>query len=120
MASTPGATTYIAEYAPDKRRGFLGSWLDFGTFVGYSLGSGLVTVLTAVLGTPTGWSTGAGACPFFVAGPLGLIGLYMRLRLEETPAFQREEEAGRRGREARRAEAATTPSRTPGSPARGG
>ncbi|MFI8003421.1 glycine betaine/L-proline transporter ProP [Streptomyces sp. NPDC086010] len=87
-----GATTYIAEYAPDKRRGFLGSWLDFGTFVGYSLGSGLVTVLTAVLGadgmTDWGWRI-----PFFVAGPLGLIGLYMRLKLEETPVFQREEEA---------------------------
>ncbi|MFF1923728.1 glycine betaine/L-proline transporter ProP [Streptomyces sp. NPDC058221] len=87
-----GATTYIAEYAPDKRRGFLGSWLDFGTFIGYSLGSGLVTVLTAVLGsdglTDWGWRI-----PFFVAGPLGLIGLYMRLKLEETPAFQREEEA---------------------------
>ncbi|MFD0021565.1 glycine betaine/L-proline transporter ProP [Streptomyces sp. NPDC058382] len=87
-----GATTYIAEYAPDKRRGFLGSWLDFGTFIGYSLGSGLVTVLTAVLGTDglTDWGW---RIPFFVAGPLGLIGLYMRLKLEETPAFQREEEA---------------------------
>ncbi len=86
-----GATTYIAEYAPDKRRGFLGSWLDFGTFVGYSLGSGLVTILTAVLGsdgmTDWGWRL-----PFLVAGPLGLIGLYMRLRLEETPAFQKETE----------------------------
>lgn len=87
-----GATTYIAEYAPDKRRGFLGSWLDFGTFIGYSLGSGLVTVLTWVLGTDglTDWGW---RIPFFVAGPLGLIGLYMRLKLEETPAFQREEEA---------------------------
>lgn len=87
-----GATTYIAEYAPDKRRGFLGSWLDFGTFVGYSLGSGLVTVLTLTLGTDglTDWGW---RIPFFVAGPLGLIGLYMRLKLEETPAFRREEEA---------------------------
>lgn len=86
-----GATTYIAEYAPDKRRGFLGSWLDFGTFVGYSLGSGLVTVLTAVLGTDglTDWGW---RIPFYVAGPLGLIGLYMRMKLEETPAFQRQEE----------------------------
>ncbi|WP_299536226.1 glycine betaine/L-proline transporter ProP [uncultured Streptomyces sp.] len=86
-----GATTYIAEYAPDKRRGFLGSWLDFGTFVGYSLGSGLVTVLTAVLGTD-GMTDWGWRIPFYVAGPLGLIGLYMRLKLEETPAFQREEE----------------------------
>lgn len=87
-----GATTYIAEYAPDKRRGFLGSWLDFGTFVGYALGSGLVTVLTAVLGTD-GMTDWGWRLPFLVAGPLGLIGLYMRMRLEETPAFRAETEA---------------------------
>lgn len=82
-----GATTYIAEYSPDERRGFLGSWLDFGTFVGYVLGSALVTGLTAGLGESTmvdwGWRL-----PFLLSGPLGLIGLYMRMRLEETPAFR--------------------------------
>ncbi|MFD9310041.1 MFS transporter, partial [Streptomyces goshikiensis] len=84
-----GATTYIAEYAPDKRRGFLGSWLDFGTFVGYALGSGLVTVLTLVLGEQ-GLEDWGWRIPFFIAGPLGLIGLYMRMKLEETPAFKKE------------------------------
>lgn len=84
-----GATTYIAEYAPDRRRGFLGSWLDFGTFVGYALGSGLVTILTVTLGTK-GLEDWGWRIPFFVAGPLGLIGLYMRLKLEETPAFKKE------------------------------
>lgn len=84
-----GATTYIAEYAPDQRRGFLGSWLDFGTFVGYSLGSGLVTVLTLTLGSD-GLESWGWRIPFFIAGPLGLIGLYMRLKLEETPAFKQE------------------------------
>ena len=29
-----GAMTFIAEYTPDKRRGFLGSWLEFGTLTG--------------------------------------------------------------------------------------
>ncbi|MFI1103870.1 glycine betaine/L-proline transporter ProP [Streptomyces melanogenes] len=84
-----GATTYIAEYAPDRRRGFLGSWLDFGTFVGYALGSGLVTILTVTLGAQ-GLEDWGWRIPFFVAGPLGLIGLYMRLKLEETPAFKKE------------------------------
>ncbi|GAA5609585.1 hypothetical protein Spla01_00715 [Streptomyces platensis] len=103
-----GATTYIAEYAPDTRRGFLGSWLDFGTFVGYALGSGLVTLLTAALGddglVDWGWRL-----PFLVAGSLGLIGLYTRLRLEETPAFQREAEQAHRDAEDARAAGGADP-----------
>ncbi|MFC5721041.1 glycine betaine/L-proline transporter ProP [Streptomyces gamaensis] len=91
-----GATTYIAEYSPDERRGFLGSWLDFGTFVGYVLGSALVTTLTATLGESTmvdwGWRL-----PFLLSGPLGLIGLYMRMRLEETPAFRAAASVGTAG-----------------------
>ncbi|MGC9499474.1 glycine betaine/L-proline transporter ProP [Streptomyces sp. WG7] len=84
-----GATTFVAEYSPDRRRGFLSSWLDFGTFVGYALGSALVTVLHLVLtdGQMLDWGW---RVPFLIAGPLGLIGLYMRLKLEESPAFQQQ------------------------------
>ncbi|MFR0357225.1 MFS transporter [Streptomyces sediminimaris] len=84
-----GATTFVAEYSPDRRRGFLSSWLDFGTFVGYALGSALVTVLNVALNDEQmlawGWRV-----PFLIAGPLGAIGLYMRLKLEESPAFQQQ------------------------------
>ncbi|MFI6658712.1 MFS transporter [Streptomyces sp. NPDC050523] len=84
-----GATTFVAEYSPDRRRGFLSSWLDFGTFVGYALGSALVTVLNLALTDDQmlawGWRI-----PFLIAGPLGAIGLYMRLKLEESPAFQQQ------------------------------
>lgn len=83
-----GASTFIAEYAPDKRRGYFGSFLEFGTLAGYVGAAGLVTALTALLGpdrmTDWGWRV-----PFLVAGPLGLVGLYLRLRLDETPAFQK-------------------------------
>ncbi|MGW1775110.1 MFS transporter [Streptomyces sp. NPDC002104] len=83
-----GASTFIAEYAPDKRRGFFGSFLEFGTLAGYVGAAGLVTTLYAVLDDGQmetwGWRV-----PFLVAGPLGLVGLYLRLRLDETPAFQR-------------------------------
>ncbi|MEV6424147.1 glycine betaine/L-proline transporter ProP [Streptomyces sp. NPDC051662] len=83
-----GASTFIAEYAPDKRRGFFGSFLEFGTLAGYIGAAGLVTVLTAALG-PDGMRAWGWRVPFLVAGPLGLIGLYLRLRLDETPAFRR-------------------------------
>src|SRR4051812_38665295 len=80
------AMTFIAEYAPDRRRGFLGSWLEFGTFTGYLLGAVVVTVAGAVLSDDQlvswGWRI-----PFFVALPLGVVGVYLRTRLADTPAF---------------------------------
>ncbi|WP_443074046.1 glycine betaine/L-proline transporter ProP [Streptomyces sp. NBC_01456] len=99
-----GASTFIAEYAPDKKRGFLGSWLEFGTLAGYVGGAGLVTLMTALLSTGDlnswGWRI-----PFLIAGPMGIIGLYLRLRLEETPAFaQLEKEARSKEKERREVE----------------
>ncbi|GAA4670493.1 MULTISPECIES: MFS transporter [Amycolatopsis] len=80
------AMTFIAEYAPDKRRGFLGSWLEFGTLTGYAFGATIATVLTAVL-TPDQLLSWGWRIPFLIALPLGAVGLYLRLKLEETPAF---------------------------------
>lgn len=81
-----GATTFIAEYAPDKRRGFLASWLEFGTVSGYVGGAAIVTVMTLLLGSDAmqawGWRI-----PFLLALPLGAIGLYLRIKLDDTPVF---------------------------------
>ena len=82
-----GAATFIAEYSPDRQRGFMGSWLEFGTLGGYVLGAALVTAITAAM-SPEALLDWGWRIPFFIAGPLGLIGLYLRLKLEETPAFQ--------------------------------
>ncbi|OLZ56294.1 MFS transporter [Amycolatopsis keratiniphila] len=82
-----GAATFIAEYAPARRRGFWGSWLEFGTLVGFAMGAGFVTIFTVVLGDEAmrewGWRL-----PFLIAGPLGIVGLYLRNKLEDTPLFQ--------------------------------
>jgi MHS family proline/betaine transporter-like MFS transporter len=88
-----GASTFLAEYSPDERRGFLVSWLEFSTLIGFVLGSTLVLFLTTVLPdeamTSWGWRI-----PFLLAGPLGIVGLYIRLRLEDTPEFRALEETG--------------------------
>ncbi len=82
-----GAMTFIAESTPDKKRGIMASGLEVGTLVGYIFGSGIVTLLTYILGSDTmlawGWRI-----PFYVAAPIGIIGLYLRSNLEETPAFE--------------------------------
>ncbi|MBC3190442.1 MFS transporter [Pseudonocardia sp. C8] len=82
-----GALTLVAEYSPDRRRGFFGSWLEFGTITGYTLGAGVTAALVALLPDEDlltwGWRI-----PFLIALPLGLVGIYLRLRLEDTPAFR--------------------------------
>ncbi|QWF81245.1 MFS transporter [Amycolatopsis sp. CA-230715] len=81
-----GAATFIAEYAPDRKRGFWGSWLEFGTVLGFAMGAGFVTLFTVLFGEAAmldwGWRL-----PFLIAGPLGLVGLYLRTKLEDTPLF---------------------------------
>ena len=88
-----GASTFLAEYSPDERRGFLVSWLEFSTLIGFVAGSILVLFLTTVLPddamTSWGWRI-----PFLLAAPLGIVGLYIRLRLEDTPEFRALEETG--------------------------
>jgi MFS transporter, MHS family, proline/betaine transporter len=82
-----GAATFMAEYAPDHKRGKYGSFLEFGTLAGFTLGAALALVTEAVVGHDNmvawGWRL-----PFLVAAPLGLIGLYLRSKLEDTPVFR--------------------------------
>ncbi|MEV4643960.1 MFS transporter [Saccharopolyspora sp. NPDC049357] len=82
-----GAATYIAEYAPDRKRGFWGSWLEFGTLVGFGLGALVPTILILTLDS-TSMESWGWRIPFLIAGPLGGVGLYLRSRLEDTPAFK--------------------------------
>ncbi|MFD5278506.1 MFS transporter [Pseudarthrobacter sp. NPDC058362] len=82
-----GATTFVSEYAPDKRRGFFASFLDLGSYLGFAIGAALVSALQLTLGQDVmedwGWRI-----PFLIAGPLGIIAIYFRMRIEESPQFQ--------------------------------
>lgn len=82
-----GAATFAVENSPDDRRGFLASWLDFGTLSGYSIGALIVTALTLTL-PPEAMTSWGWRVPFLLAGPIGLFGLYLRLKLEDGPAWQ--------------------------------
>ncbi|QDH15499.1 glycine betaine/L-proline transporter ProP [Oecophyllibacter saccharovorans] len=91
-----GASIFIAEYSPDRKRGFMGSWLEFGSIAGYVLGAGVVLLITALIGEQ-GLDSWGWRLPFFLAFPLGVIGLYLRHALEETPAFQQHVETMEQG-----------------------
>ena len=82
-----GATTFVTEYAPDKKRGFYASLLDWGSYMGNALGAGLVTVLMLTL--PDDFmATWGWRIPFLLALPMGAVALYLRSRIEDTPAFR--------------------------------
>ncbi|MEU4376541.1 MFS transporter [Pseudonocardia alni] len=88
-----GAATFMAEYAPDRKRGFWGSFLEFGTLAGFTLAVLVVFALEMSIGEQAmldyGWRI-----PFMIALPLAMIGLYIRTKLEDTPVFRDLEAAG--------------------------
>lgn len=88
-----GASAFVAEYAPKERRGFFVSFVEMGCILGFLLGASTVLVMNLVLSEAQmhdwGWRI-----PFLVAAPLGIVGLYIRSRLEETPEFVALQRAG--------------------------
>ncbi|MGZ4514937.1 MAG: MFS transporter [Mycobacterium sp.] len=82
-----GAMTFIAEHAPDHKRGKLAGFLPVGTLAGFVVGAALVTVLQVTLSTGDmlawGWRI-----PFLLAAPLGLIAVYLRRRIDESPDYE--------------------------------
>lgn len=82
-----GAAIFVAEYCADKRRTAITSWIEVGCISGFAFGATITTVLTAFF-TAEQIGQWAWRVPFLLALPLGAIGLYIRNRLEETPAFE--------------------------------
>jgi MFS transporter, MHS family, proline/betaine transporter len=88
-----GAATYIAESCDEKRRGFLTSMTEFGSMIGLILASAVVAAV-AWLTTPDQLHDWAWRIPFLISLPLGIVGLLIRLRLEDSPAFKAVEDKG--------------------------
>ncbi|WP_020389112.1 MFS transporter [Kribbella catacumbae] len=81
-----GAVSIMTEFAPRTKRGLYGAWQSFTVALGLLTGAGLAAILATVLSkealTDWGWRV-----PFLLALPLGLVALWLRLRLDETPSF---------------------------------
>jgi len=82
-----GAMSYLIELAPPGKRGLYGSWQIFAAGLGLLAGAVVGTILTSVLSESAvadwGWRVA-----FLLAVPAGLVGLYIRLKLEDTPRFR--------------------------------
>ncbi|HEY9336808.1 MAG TPA: MFS transporter [Kribbella sp.] len=89
-----GAVSIMTEFAPRTKRGLYGAWQSFTVALGLLAGAGLAAILATTLSKEAlsdwGWRV-----PFLLALPLGLVALWLRLKLDETPSFARVQEQPR-------------------------
>jgi MHS family proline/betaine transporter-like MFS transporter len=82
-----GSAAFMVEYAPENKRGLYGSWQQVSIVAGLLVGSGIGGLLGTVLSEDAlnawGWRI-----PFILGMVVALVGLYLRLRVEDTPAFR--------------------------------
>jgi MFS family permease len=83
-----GAAIYVAEHAPDARRATLTSWIQTSASVGL-VGAFAVILATRYAFGEAAFQAWAWRVPFLVSAVLLVVSLWIRLRLSESPAFQR-------------------------------
>ncbi len=81
-----GAATYVAEHAPDGRRGLYTSWIQTTATLGLFLS--LLVILLCRWATGDDFEVWGWRIPFLVSVVLLAISVYIRLQLEESPAFE--------------------------------
>jgi len=82
-----GAITYVAEYAPDDKRGYYTGWLQTSPTLGIVVSLAVIIVTRELLGT-TAWAAWGWRIPFLLSLVMVAIAIYIRLQLQETPIFQ--------------------------------
>ncbi len=81
-----GAAIYVAEHAPEEKRGYYTSWIQTTASIALLVSLSVITVCRAMLGESFevwGWRI-----PFLVSSALLAISVYIRLQLAESPVFQ--------------------------------
>ncbi|ART74269.1 hypothetical protein BTO20_37145 (plasmid) [Mycobacterium dioxanotrophicus] len=92
-----GAVAFLAEHAPVHKRGYIVGFGEMAANAGPLIGASLVALLAGSLGD-TVVDDWAWRIPFLLAGPIGLVGLFLRLRVDESPIFQEVAAAGKRAK----------------------
>jgi MFS family permease len=83
-----GAATYIAEHAPDGKRGFYTSWIQTTATMGIVLALLVILVCRVGFGDQA-FGDWAWRVPFWISAILVGLSIYIRLKLEESPLFAR-------------------------------
>ena len=88
-----GSISFIVEHSPPDQRGFFGSWASCSIGMGILLGSAVGAYMTSLLShealTAWGWRV-----PFLLGSLVGVVGLYLRLKMDEPESFLKLQQAG--------------------------
>jgi MFS family permease len=89
-----GAATYVAEHAPNRRRGYDTSWIQTTATLGFFLALAVIGGARVLMDAKTfadwGWRL-----PFLVSLVLLIFSIYIRLKLQESPVFQKMKSEGK-------------------------
>jgi len=83
-----GAATYVAEHAPEGKRGLYTSWIQTTATLGLFLSLIVIIIVRTQVGEPA-FKAWAWRVPFLVSIVLLGVSLWIRLRLHESPVFQK-------------------------------
>jgi MFS family permease len=89
-----GAATYVAEHAPDGRRGFYTSWIQTTATLGLFMSLLVILAVQTMMG-PDAFRAWGWRIPFLLSIILLGISVWIRLTLNESPTFQRMKAEGR-------------------------
>jgi MFS family permease len=89
-----GAATYVAEHAPEGRRGYSTSWIQTTATLGFFL-SLLVIGLCRAKMSPDAFKDWGWRVPFVISLALLIFSIYIRAKLNESPVFQRMKAQGK-------------------------
>lgn len=82
-----GAVLLVSEHGDAKRRGFWASWPQTGAPAGQLLATGVLAALTALL-SESAFESWGWRVPFLLSGLLVLVGLWVRVSVDESPVFK--------------------------------
>jgi len=92
-----GAVVYVAEHAPNNRRGYYTSWIQTTATLGLLLSLVVILGVRTILGE-TDFAAWGWRVPFILSIVLLAVSVWIRLRMNESPAFKKMKEEGTHSR----------------------
>ena len=89
-----GAATYVAEHAPHERRGYDTSWIQTTATLGFFLALAVIGIARGVM-EPKEFADWGWRIPFWLSLLLLIFSIYIRLKLHESPIFQKMKAEGK-------------------------